>query len=254
MTDNWMTVYSVPERKEARAQIVKKQTLTGLIVSVLTATVLLLSATPSAGADETNAADQFHSRHQAGVRLGVWRNQGDIHPAEAVVGNQILSTNIGGGSFYAEGFFAYRLTRSLMGEISLGIVNRGTVTIDENNTRDIVGNLLIYPILAQLKIYLPVAGDWHAQPYFTAGAGLYFGRRDVQFTTSDALFTGSNQETATKLSYVLGGGLDWPIGTVISLGMDAKYMPINYSKGFVTVNNYNAVVITFGVKYLIARK
>jgi opacity protein-like surface antigen len=140
-----------------------------------------------------------------------------------------------------------------MGEISLGIVNRGTVTIDDSQIRD-VGNLLLYPILAQIKIYPYAAGSWHAQPYLTAGAGLYLGRRDVQFTDSNFLFAGSNQETASKLSYVLGGGIDWPIGNVISLGLDGKYMPINYSKGFVTVNNYNAVVITVGVKYLIARK
>lgn len=225
----------------------------GLMVSVLAVFALLILAPLQVRADETSTVDQFHTRHQAGARLGVWSNQGDAHPDTSIVGTRSLLTNIGSGSFYIEGFFAYRLNRYLMGEFSLGIVNRGTVTIAENGTQDF-GNLLLYPILAQLKFYPHLTGDWHAQPYFTAGVGLYIGRRDVQFTNSNSLFIGSDQETASKLSYVVGGGLDWPIGNVISLGMDAKYMPINYSKGFVTVNNYNAVVVTIGVKYLIVKK
>jgi opacity protein-like surface antigen len=187
-----------------------------------------------------------------GLRLGFWSNQGDKPPEGGSSGDFSYRTHISNANFYFEGFAAYRLARPLMAELSIGIVNRGSVTLNEGNITD-VGNLLVYPMLVHLKFYPLATLNARFQPYITAGGGLYYGRRNVQITTS-YYYSGFAEESSTKFGYSLGGGVDWPLSQIIGLDLNVRYMPIKYSDPLVTVSDFSAFTVAVGVKYLYAGK
>ena len=53
---------------------------------------------------------------------------------------------------------------------------------------------------------------------------------------------------------MLGGGLDWPLASVIGLDLNVQYMPINFSNKLIGENDYSSLTITVGVKYLFSSK
>lgn len=214
---------------------------------ILSCALLGLASWGTAQADDYPL---FNEKHQAGIRLGVWANNGES-PTDSV---GVFETNFKEACFYFEGYFAYRLVPAAMLELSFGIVNRGSVTFMEAGATN-VGNVLVHPILLQLKLYPLASLKAKLQPYFLAGGGLYYGRRSVQFTTSsDVYYYGLAEQSGTDFNYVLGGGIDWPIATTIGLEAAVKYMPIEFSKELQTVRNYDAVAFTVGVKYLYSSK
>jgi len=208
---------------------------------------------------ESPQPDLFQTRHQAGIRIGVWSNQGDLPPSagDIVDGDPPVitgsfKTNIHSSSAYVEAYFGYRLSSRLIGEVSLGSVNRGSVTLSDAAGASDVGNLIIYPILVQLKLYTPTLPGTRLYPYLMAGGGLHYGRRNVQFTNSQISYANWQEETATDFNYVLGGGFDWPIAGSVGLDFTVKYMPINMS--LVVIDEYDALAFTVGVKYLYSPK
>jgi outer membrane protein W len=193
----------------------------------------------------------MNDRHQAGVRLGTWINLGDSPPESLRSGDEInaLETNISDVNFYFEGYFAYNILPSTYLELSVGIVNRGSVTVqDEFGTN--IGNLLLYPFLLQVKYYPFATVRSKIQPYFLAGGGLYYGRQDVQFTTDPFFDPFFRTDSETDFNYTLGGGIDWLLSDRFGLNLNAKYMPINFSEDLVLINDYGALAITVGVTYL----
>lgn len=214
---------------------------------ILSCALLSLASWGTAQADDYQL---FKQKHQAGIRLGVWANNGET-PTDSV---GVFETSFKDANFYFEGYFAYRLFSQAMLEFSLGIVNRGSVTFREAGATN-VGSVLVHPILLQLKLYPLASLKAKLQPYLLAGGGLYYGRRSVQFTTSsDVYYYGLAEQSGTDFNYVLGGGIDWPIATTIGLEAGIKYMPIEFSKGLQTIRNYDAVAFTVGVKYLYSSK
>jgi outer membrane protein W len=222
---------------------------------LLGSVVLLILINWGTGSAEEAAADKyglFNRSHQAGIRLGVWANQGGSPPSKDTVYN--FETNFHNANFYFEGYFAYRLCSHAMLEFSVGIVNRGSVTFIEANGTN-VGNVLVHPILLQLKFYPLSSFTPKVQPYLVAGGGLYYGHRSVQFTTSSQVYYfGLDEQTGINFNYTFGGGVDLPIAKTIGLEANVRYMSINFSKGLQTVSDYDALVFTVGVKYLYLSK
>lgn len=194
----------------------------------------------------------LRDKHQLGLRLGVWSNNGTSVPS-SIIGidtTTLMRTSISDASFYLEGFFAYNIMPQLFAELSFGLVNRGSVTVYDYSTTD-VGNLLIYPILLQLKFYPLASTNLRLQPYITGGGGVYYGRRDVQFTDSYYYYYGFDPDSETDLNYVFGGGVDWLLNNRLALDVNAKYMTINFSNRLLTVSKYDALTITAGIKYMV---
>ena len=219
---------------------------------ILSCAVLGLAIPEMVQAEQADADKYllFSEKHQAGIRLGVWANNGETPTDSAGT----FETSFKDANFYFEGYFAYRLFSQAMLEFSLGIVNRGSVTFREAGATN-VGNVLVYPVLLQLKLYPLASLKAKLQPYLLAGGGLYYGRRSVQFTTSsDVYYYDLAEQSGTDFNYVLGGGIDWPIATTIGLEAGVKYMPIEFSKGLQTIHDYDAVAFTVGVKYLYSSK
>ncbi|MBU0983987.1 MAG: hypothetical protein KKA42_08965 [candidate division Zixibacteria bacterium] len=225
-------------------------------VVVLTVLGLLLAAAPALAGNADESKDGFHARHQVGARIGGWSNQG-ASPADSVQDAGSLAyylTDFSEANFYLEGFAAYRISPYLMGEISLGIVSRGDVTLvpDPNLDSRRYGGLLVYPILAKVKLY-PL-GDYSGKfhPFVTAGGGLYYARHDVQIVSGyDAFYNYYFEEDSkTSFSYVLGGGFDWPVAPMVGLEFNVQYMPIDFSSNLVGIQDYGSLTFTVGVKYL----
>ena len=195
----------------------------------------------------------FDHRHQLGVRLGVWSNQGDTPPDRFVDEDAGVSlrTAIGSANAYFEAVGAYRLFSKGMIELSFGFVSRGDVTLVEQG-REYIGSLVMYPMLVSFKYYLPVTINGKFYPYFQLGGGVYYGRHNVQFT-NDAWYA-YNEDSGTDLNYVIGGGFDWRVASVIGLELNARYMPSEFDKGLILAKDYTALTVTFGVKYLLSSK
>ena len=153
--------------------------LAALILSLMVAGLTV----PSVFADESLAANYLDS-HQAGVRLGGWANRGDTPPDsfDLTSGGYYL-TDFGSGSFYLEGFYAWRFKASLIAELSFGMVSRGDVILVEQGGGSSIGTAQIYPILAKLKFYPLGSRSSKFFPYLLAGGGFYYGRHNIQITT-----------------------------------------------------------------------
>ncbi len=197
---------------------------------------------------ETNLLDRFFKSHQLGVRMGVWANMGDIPPGLPFDqdSNFTLTSKITNSNFYFEGYFAYRISRLMMMELSFGMSNRGSFTLTESGTTN-VGNLIIYPMLLQAKFYPFSVIRSRIQPYFTGGGGMYYGRRSTQISTTGFIFT--RDETGTDFYYSIGGGIDMTLASSLGLELNAKYMPINFSNSLIEIEKYDGLSITIGLKY-----
>jgi opacity protein-like surface antigen len=199
--------------------------------------------------------DAFLKSHQAGARLGGWANRGGSPPDSfSVATDSYYLTDFGSGNFYLEGYLGYRLSRALMLELSLGIVNRGDVTLVEADSSSSIGSMQIYPILAKLRIYPLGDHTGGFYPYLMAGGGIYYGRHDIQIATGwDAYYRAEfGEDSETDFNYVLGGGIDWPVASVVALELSAQYMPVEFSGDLIGVRDYSSLTITVGAKYLFA--
>lgn len=199
--------------------------------------------------DEFGLVEKFSKSHQLGMRLGAWANLGALPPDTLYPSsNSIMATKFSNANFYFEGFFGYRFNEQLMLELSLGISNRGSVTLSQNGSTE-VGNVIIYPVLLQMKLYLLSMTDLRVQPYVFGGGGMYYGRRSTQVSSSGYIYLDS-QESETDFHYSFGGGIDLPLSRSLSADLNVKYMPIMFSKTFVSINDYKGIGITLGIKYL----
>lgn len=218
---------------------------------LLAIAVLLLVAVSSGYAieEKPRQSSPLASKHQFGLRLGVWANQGDRPLEFGDFGLQTFSTSINNSSFYIEAYYSRKIMDWLRVELSAGTVNRGTVSVSDSFGEDI-GNLLLFPILLQAKIYPLALINLDLQPYLSAGGGLYVGRRSVQFTSNQLTIAGFNQQSETDFNYVVAAGVDWPVASVIALDFNVKYMPITFPNGLVGVTDFGGMTFAVGVKYL----
>ena len=216
---------------------------------ILTCILLFGMTAPLFAKDETSPVYSIQNTYHAGLRMGVWANGGETPPELDTLGpTSIVKTSINDANFYFEGYFAYRLMTATYLEFSFGIVNRGSVTLSEDGSNDI-GNLLVYPFLLQLKLYPLASFNLRLQPYIAAGGGLYYGKRNIQFSNNYYHLYGYGEDSETDFNYTVSGGADWLMGEHFSIDANIKYMPITFSDPLVTITDYKAVSITIGLKY-----
>ncbi|UCE23702.1 MAG: hypothetical protein JSU74_10430, partial [Candidatus Zixiibacteriota bacterium] len=118
-----------------------------MVRNLLVAFIMLSVFAGSTIAQDTDEEtfSPYNSRHQIGGRLGTWVNAGEDPPELLVSIDEFsrLETNISSVNVYFEGYFGYNLFPQTFIEFSVGVVNRGSVTVQEGAFTDI-GNLLIY--------------------------------------------------------------------------------------------------------------
>ncbi len=191
--------------------------------------------------------DNFLSKNQIGVRFGAWANQGDDIPDLLVTPDIYFESKVNNTSFYFEGYYAHRILKQLLAEFSIGVANRGSVTIKELGITDF-GNLMVYPILISARIYPIASADTRIQPFVSVGGGLYYGRQTVQI--SNYYFDATYRErSATDWDISLGGGFDWLLGSNLGLEFRSSYHPIHFAKPLLTAKEYDALTVTIGIKY-----
>jgi outer membrane protein W len=213
-----------------------------------------LISSVSAQDSQPGLVERFSHSHQIGIRLGGWANLGGLPPETlySSITTAVLETKISNANIYFEGFFGYRLNQQLMLELSMGISNRGSVTLTNYGSTN-VGSVIIYPILLQMKLYPLSTTASRLQPYFFGGGGLYYGRRSTQISSSG--YVGDlDYESETVFHYTFGGGIDLPLGKSIAADLNVKYMPVTFTKQFVALEDYKGLSITIGIKYLYAFK
>ncbi|MDF1544114.1 MAG: hypothetical protein P1R58_03310 [bacterium] len=202
-----------------------------------------------ASASGSDRQDNFLSRNQIGVRLGGWINQGDDIPDLINVPNVFyFESKVRDGSFYFEGYYAHRLLNQLLAEFSVGVANRGSVTIDEQGVTD-YGNLMVYPILVNARIYPFGSIDSRFQPFVSVGGGVYYGRQSIQITNDYYYDASYRERSATDFDIALAGGFDWLLGSNLGLEFRSGYHPIHFATPLLTAKDYDAVTVTVGIKY-----
>jgi outer membrane protein W len=225
----------------------------GVIITAIMLAASFVGAASAGGSDQT-LLDTYVQSHQFGGRIGPWANQGGS-PGDSVmvVPGAFYLTDFQSASFYAELFLAYRISPHLAAELSLGVVNRGEVVLrDEIEGSSQIGNLLVYPILVKAKLYPLGRAAVRFHPYLLLGGGVYYGRHDIQIvsTTGSYYYSVFDEASETALGWVVGGGIDWPLASVVALDLNAQYMPISFGKALIDVKDYSSLTITLGVKYL----
>jgi len=208
---------------------------------------LLAGSAVKATDDTVATTSPTLTKFQLGGRIGAWSNQGQTPPAKDTAAD--FETNFNNANVYFEVFGARRILPMTMAEFSFGIVNRGTVAFDVDG-RSNIGDVLVYNFLLQLKFYPAALTAWKLQPYVSAGGGLYFGRRTVKLSSSYYSYYGIDEDSQTDLSYVFGGGIDYRLTKSLALDFNVKYMAIDFGNGLMTINDYDALTITAGLKYL----
>ena len=228
---------------------VRKQTVCYSSRAAILALLLVVVLSSALSAQERTG---FYDRQQAGIRLGGWINQGGL-PIDSSLD---VIADVGDNNFYAELYGAWRIFKRGFLEVSLGFGNRGDVTVldsiiysDGVEEVQYVGSLVIYPVVAQLKYYLPGFNKLLLKPYIEAGGGLYMGRHSVEFTNATT-YTGREQTSRTAFSYVMGAGFDWPLSQSIGLELNTRYFPIKFGEDLFEEKDYSAVAVTVGVKYM----
>ncbi|HKK19897.1 MAG TPA: hypothetical protein VJ983_00370 [candidate division Zixibacteria bacterium] len=230
-------------------------------LAIFAAVAVLLGFCRTAWADDAESQTlTLANKHQFGLRLGTWINNGETPPKlVTATDGSTLKTSVNDASFYLEGYFAYHLIPQTFLQISFGMVNRGSVTYYDGvqGTTD-VGNLMVYPILLQAKLYPLASLPSRLQPYVGVGGGVYYGKRSIQFTNN--LFYAYypeyslNHDSQTDFNYTISGGVDWLLSNTIAMDLNAKYMPVNFSNPLVTIKDYKALTIAVGIKYLYTPK
>ena len=231
------------------------------LLSLIIGLLCLLAGSPAvcAQAEEEPAHEVFNRQNQLGLRLGGWANLGDKVPTTLQIDSEsggLVEADISGGSFYLEGYYAYRVTPLLAAEFSFGMATRGDViTTYPTSLGDIrdIGALNVYPILLQLKVYAPFTLASRIQMYLSGGGGIYYGRNSIQITNESYYATGYRESSDTDLNFVLGGGLEYVLVSQFALDANFKYMPITFGDKLLGVEDWSATTITVGVKYLFTR-
>jgi len=240
--------------------IIKNFTDFKIPVAVLVICLILTSGVAAQGrVDQTknDLSHWFNRQHQAGIRIGVWSNRGDT-PGQNLPSNiSTAGEDFNDANFYFEGLVGLRISTLLVAELSVGIVNRGEAILNEDsNSTNYIGNLLVYPVLAKLKVY-PLSGlapKFH--PYLLLGGGIFHARHDIQFATGGtaSFLPFLEEKSKTSFNFVAGGGVDLPLASVIALDFNVQYMPIKQSTALIGVDDWSSLTFTIGVKYLYRSK
>ncbi len=189
----------------------------------------------------------FGHKNFAGGRVGVWTGTAN-KTAHYVSGD---SLTFSGSSLYAEFFYAKRIVPSLSAELCIGIFSRGDFRYYSVDNV-LVGSVNIYPFLLSAKLY-PFASikALSFYPYVQVGGGVVYGRQNAIDYYYGVEFTNASQ---TKLTYVLGGGIDWPVADQIGLCANFKYIPAKFGKPLSGVRDYSGWEISFGAGYIFGPK
>lgn len=227
-------------------RIVRVQSL----IPLLAVAVSLVTSAPRVDAVEitSSKADQLRRGHQAGIRLGVWSNSGQLPASDTIATDFAYIADLKDASFYAEAYLGIRVWTPLMVEFAVGMANRGDVTV-RSFGYSYYGNISVYPVSVRLKLYPVAAIRSPFQPYLLLGGGLHIGKNNIQF--SDDYYAAYNERSVTDINMEIGGGLDWPLSSRIALDLQANYLPTKFSKEMFGEKDYSGVAVTVGIKWLL---
>ena len=195
----------------------------------------------------TSMAGEFASANQLGGRIGAWVNAGDAPVEVGGVNGQSFSS----ANMYAEVYYGWRLNSVFVGEASTGVSNRSDISFSQSGS-ELIGSVNVYPIQLSMKMYPTGSRSiFGLHLYFQGGGGLY-----VASQTSQSIYTisGVSRRSATDFNFLLGTGIDIPVGGSAALNMAVKYHKIFYGgEGFAGLNDYSGVQATIGAAYLMLK-
>jgi opacity protein-like surface antigen len=205
----------------------------------------------SPGAYAIEAVDSnptgFENNNFAGGRFGAWVMTSNEDFLDSL-------TDFTSSALYAEFFYAHRIAPFLSIEVSVGIFSQGDMAYD-TDAGTTIGAAKIYPFFISGKMYpLNNLGNSSLYPYLRLGGGIVHGTRDYNTIYYNDPANYYLEESETKITYLLGAGIDWPIADQIGLNIDFKYAPVKFSNALAGLKDYSGWNLTFGVGYIFKSK
>lgn len=189
----------------------------------------------------------FGNSHFIGGRFGAWTMTTNEDFIDSL-------TNFSSSALYAEFFYAHRITPYLSGEFSIGIFSQGDLEYDDG-TGKTTGAAKLYPFFLSAKLYLPsYSKSFPFWPYLRIGGGVVHGTRDITSIYSADPINYYIEESQTKITYIWGFGIDWPIADQIGLNIDFKNCPVKFGNALAGLKDYSGWSLTFGVGYIMRSK
>jgi opacity protein-like surface antigen len=105
----------------------------------------------------------------------------------------------------------------------------------------------IYPFFVTGKLYpLAQIANITVHPYFQFGGGIVHASRSGVDYYYGVEFT---EDSETKLTYTLGGGIDFPVADQICLLANYRYLPVDFSDPLAGLKDYSGWQVTVGLAY-----
>jgi len=201
---------------------------------------LILAISSSAIAIEKNKTG-FLNKHFAGVRIGAYTSISDEEPSGAFTNLEFTKS-----SAYAELFYAHRLIEPIAAEFSFGFYSRGDVEYEGSIETSPVK---LYPIWLSAKIYPFYKFQLPLHLYVQPGVGMLYGVHQI-YDNSRLLF---EQDNKLKFTYMIGGGVDFPLGRSVGLTASFKYVPAKFNKSLAEVKDYSGWTLAIGAGYIFSK-
>jgi hypothetical protein len=209
--------------------------------------ILMIITLPSVNshAVEKNS-NLFHDKHFAGVRIGVYSAISNEVPAPFEDDN-IPTLKFTKSSAYIEFFYAHRLIKPASLEISFGVYKRGE-TKYSTAYGIAVQPVYLYPIFLSTKMYPFYLTKMPFHLFIQPGGCLFYGRHEKIIFDGGYYFL--DQKSEIKFTYVLGAGIDFPIGKKFGLTAGYKYLPAEFGSELGGVRDYSGWTFTVGAGYI----
>ena len=187
----------------------------------------------------------FGNSHFIGGRFGAWVMTTDEDFLDSL-------TNFSSSVLYAEFFYAHRVSPFLAAEFSIGIFSQGDLEYNDGITS---GAVKMYPFFLSAKLYpFSKYESFSLWPYLRVGGGLVYGTRDFTSVYYNDPTNYYVEESATKITYTWGFGIDWPIADQIALNLDFKNTPVKFGEAIGDLKDFSGWSLKIGVGYILRSK
>lgn len=223
-----------------------------LLVLWCGATELLAQLRPQRAPAPRPSSVLFGEKTQMGIRVGGWSHQGETPRSFVDQPDYSLRADYPATNFYFEGFYGFRLSDPFGVEFSFGTVQRGEVTVHDRTTGNrTFGNVTLYPVRVRGFWYPAPDGLGTLRPYLSAGGSMIVGSDAVQIANQFGYYA---PHTEITVGWVAGGGVEFALSPSLVLELAATYQPIRFADPLVFEENFDALAITIGGKYLLGSR
>lgn len=197
------------------------------------------------------ASPGLWQKNAVGGQLGPWFAQ-DFGKDITLTGGRFNGNETG---FLLEFFYQPHLTGVVNGDINVGAIGRGQLSINLYGGTDsataIFGDVTLYPLGLGI-IVAPFARNLkqRIQPTLRAGGSLLVLTQRGRTIRVNSVFFRVDVDTHVEFGYYAGAGVNWVLGHRLMLVSGARYQYAQFDEDLLAGGNYSGWQVMFGAAYL----